>query len=180
MDRLKGRERRRGGEACAIRSCLSVCLSVLTQSKSICPQDCHCGTKREGSLPGRTHSERNGERQDRHKEARWRLGGAWVGGLRGAATPPTPNAPAVVGGDAASSAPINPFVARTSRSEGLKLKTQRETQLMGGWSHLQEGGGTSLLGGRGGRRPLQKSLQILIKKYTRSEQTSKTEPEGPG
>lgn len=48
---------------------VSVCMSVLTQSKSICHQDCHCGTKREGSLPGRTHSERNGERQDRHKEA---------------------------------------------------------------------------------------------------------------
>lgn len=42
---------------------VSVCMSVLTQSKSICHQDCHCGTKREGSLPGRTHSERNGERQ---------------------------------------------------------------------------------------------------------------------
>lgn len=48
---------------------VSVCMSVLTQSKSICHQDCHCGTKREGSLPGRTHSERNGERQDRHKAA---------------------------------------------------------------------------------------------------------------
>lgn len=42
---------------------VSVFMSVLTQSKSICHQDCHCGTKREGSLPGRTHSERNGERQ---------------------------------------------------------------------------------------------------------------------
>lgn len=37
---------------------VSVCMSVLTQSKSICHQDCHCGTKREGSLPGRTHSEK--------------------------------------------------------------------------------------------------------------------------
>ena len=53
---------------------VSVCMSVLTQSKSICHQDCHCGTKREGSLPGRTHSERNGERQDRHREAGWCLG----------------------------------------------------------------------------------------------------------
>lgn len=58
---------------------VSVCMSVLTQSKSICHQDCHCGTKREGSLPGRTHSERNGERQDRHKEAWWSLGEVQVG-----------------------------------------------------------------------------------------------------
>lgn len=58
---------------------VSVCMSVLTQSKSICHQDCHCGTKREGSLPGRTHSERNGERQDRHKEAGQSLGEVQVG-----------------------------------------------------------------------------------------------------
>lgn len=63
-----------GRGPCAIRSCLTVCKSVLTQSKSICHQDCHCGTKREGSLPGRTHSERNEGRQDRHREAEGSLG----------------------------------------------------------------------------------------------------------
>uniref|UniRef100_A0A0E9T8I6 Uncharacterized protein n=1 Tax=Anguilla anguilla TaxID=7936 RepID=A0A0E9T8I6_ANGAN len=31
--------------------CLSVCLSVLTQLKSICHRN--CGTKREGTVPGR-------------------------------------------------------------------------------------------------------------------------------
>lgn len=52
--------------------CVCDCVSVLTQSKSICHQGCHCGTKREGSLPGRTHSERNGERQ---RQATRRRGG---------------------------------------------------------------------------------------------------------
>lgn len=64
------------------------------------------------------------------------------GGLKGAAAPPTPNAPAVIGGDAASGAPINPLEAQ--------LKTQRGSPLMGGRSHLQEEGGTSLLGGGDG------------------------------
>lgn len=73
----RGKTEGKGGRGlCYPELSVSVCMSVLTQSKSICPQDCHCGTKREGSLPGRTHSERNGERQDRHKEAWWRLGAA--------------------------------------------------------------------------------------------------------
>lgn len=72
MDRREAKRRGKMGRKrplCYPELSVSVCMSVLTQSKSICHQDCHCGTKREGSLPGRTHSERNGERQDRHKEA---------------------------------------------------------------------------------------------------------------
>lgn len=41
-------------------------LSVFTLSKSICHRN--CGTKREGSLPGRTHLERNGEKTRQPKE----------------------------------------------------------------------------------------------------------------
>lgn len=82
--RLRGGERwGRKRPLCYPELSVSVCMSVLTQSKSICHQDCHCGTKREGSLPGRTHSERNGERQDRHKEARWSLGEVQEGGGSG-------------------------------------------------------------------------------------------------
>lgn len=72
VDRKRAKRREKMGRKrplCYPELSVSVCMSVLTQSKSICHQDCHCGTKREGSLPGRTHSERNGERQDRHKEA---------------------------------------------------------------------------------------------------------------
>lgn len=79
MDRKEAKRREKMGRKrplCYPELSVSVCMSVLTQSKSICHQDCHCGTKREGSLPGRTHSERNGERQDRHKEAWWSLGEA--------------------------------------------------------------------------------------------------------
>lgn len=79
--------------------CVCDCVSVLTQSKSICHQGCHCGTKREGSLPGRTHSERNGERQ---RQATRRRGGVEEKvrpkGQKGPPSPAatTPNAPAVI------------------------------------------------------------------------------------
>lgn len=61
VDRRKAKRRKRWGRKrplCYPELSVSVCMSVLTQSKSICHQDCHCGTKREGSLPGRTHSEK--------------------------------------------------------------------------------------------------------------------------
>ncbi len=45
-------------------------LSVFTLSKSICHRN--CGTKREGSLPGRTHSERNEEKTATNGQE-WRL-----------------------------------------------------------------------------------------------------------
>lgn len=102
VDRKEAKKRERMGRKrplCYPELSVSVCMSVLTQSKSICHQDCHCGTKREGSLPGRTHSERNGERQDRHKEAWWSLGEVQVGLGKIYTVPPTattPNTPAVI------------------------------------------------------------------------------------
>lgn len=89
MDRREAKRRERWGRKrplCYPELSVSVCMSVLTQSRSICHQDCRCGTKREGSLPGRTHSERNGERQDRHKEAGWSLGRS-VGGVGKSTSP---------------------------------------------------------------------------------------------
>lgn len=87
VKRRSGRRRRkrwgRKRPLCYPELSVSVCMSVLTQSKSICHQDCHCGTKREGSLPGRTHSERNGEKTRQARggrvEFRRRVGGAWLG-----------------------------------------------------------------------------------------------------
>lgn len=61
VDRKEDKRREKMGRKrplCYPELSVSVCMSVLTQSKSICHQDCHCGTKREGSLPGRTHSEK--------------------------------------------------------------------------------------------------------------------------
>ncbi len=48
------------GVAPVLSGSVSDSLSVFTLSKSICHRN--CGTKREGSLPGRTHSERNEEK----------------------------------------------------------------------------------------------------------------------
>lgn len=50
----------RRGVAPVLSGSVSDSLSVFTLSKSICHRN--CGTKREGSLPGRTHSERNEEK----------------------------------------------------------------------------------------------------------------------
>ncbi len=58
------------GVAPVLSGSVSDSLSVFTLSKSICHRN--CGTKREGSLPGRTHSERNEEKTATNGQE-WRL-----------------------------------------------------------------------------------------------------------
>lgn len=63
---------------------MSDSLSVFTLSKSICHRN--CGTKREGSLPGRTHLERNGEKTRQPKEVEEGRDGSDFEGLEARST----------------------------------------------------------------------------------------------